>query len=84
MLQNQLLLLEVLCDTRRALVELLFRTDWLKKAAPLKDVKIEINPAAKPLSKKKEKTLPFEKRVEVISERANRDSVSTEEEEETF
>jgi len=42
MLQNQLLLLEVLCDIRKCLVEVLFRTDWLKKAKPLKNPNVAV------------------------------------------
>jgi hypothetical protein len=64
MIQNQLLLLEVLCDVRKCLVELLFRTEWLKKAAPMK--------------KQDEKRLSMDQRVKIISKRAMEKNASDE------
>ena len=74
-LQNQRLILEATCDVRKELLEVLFRTDWLKKAAPLKRTKIkkdeeEVVPK---LSRSAEKGLPFEERVKLISDRTKKE-----------
>lgn len=86
MLQNQRLLLEVLCDIRKELLELLFRTDWLKEATPPKRRKIEVEttPFTEPLSRREEKALPFEDRVKTISNRAARKKASTDEDVDAF
>lgn len=90
MLQNQRLLLEVLCDIRHCLVELLFRTSWLKKAEPQKGMKIPEKDTwvgageGKVLSRREEKSLDFKDRVKVISKRAKEKETPTEEDVEAF
>lgn len=85
-IQNQRLLLETLCDIRRCLIEILSRTDWLKKAKPPKVTRIEIakDEAATTLSKREEKALSFEERKKIISERAARQEAPTDEDVEAF
>ena len=89
-LQNQRLILEATCDVRKELLELLFRTDWLKKAKPPKATKIKKDEeeVAPKLSRKAEAALPLEERVKVISDRnaptVNDEEASTDEEVEAF
>lgn len=86
MVQNQRLLLEAICDVRKELLELLFRTDWLKKAKPPKATKIKIEEERDPpkLSRRAEAALPLEERVKVISDRFTPKEAPTDEDVEAF
>jgi len=82
-IQNQRLILEATCDVRKELLEVLFRTDWLKKASPLKRTKTkgdeeEVVPK---LSKRAEAALGFDERVKIISDRTKKEEAFTKDEE---
>jgi len=79
-IQNQRLILEATCDVRKELLEILYRTEWLKKAAPpvKKKIKEAEEKPASTMSKKQEAALPFEERVKIISDR-NAPTVNNEE-----
>jgi len=87
MLQNQRLLLEALCDIRHCLVELLFRTSWLKKADKFSGIVPDgafTEREKLGLSRREEKALSHEDKVKVISKRAARKEASTDEDVEAF
>jgi len=82
-IQNQRLILEVTCDVRKELLEVLHRLSWLGSAKSVKGAKIKmtVDPAAPTLSRKAEAALPLKERIKVISERTEKEEAFTKDEE---
>lgn len=86
-IQNQRLMLEVTCDVRKELLEVLNRLSWLGSTKPVKHIKIKRDKEEEipKLSRKAEAALSLEERVKLVSARtAKEEAVTKDEDVEAF
>ena len=86
-IQNQRLILEVTCDVRKELLEVLHLLSWLGSPTKLKKrakIEVEVVPLDQKISRRAESKLPFKERAKVISDRFALKEAPTDEEVEAF